>query len=144
MRSCMFLQMLKIIAQFIASTSSPQRKTCIRATRDFKFNLLRKWPLMAFSSEKSITQIAILGGKNIMLYQSCIGLCQFVCHSNLLPHMCQASKIILFSQSCRSVSVNSKSCSLHVSLSSLVYWDYNNILSRHNLVFVIRSLSLFK
>ena len=36
--SHMFLQMLKIVAQTIASTSSPQRETRIRASRVFKFN----------------------------------------------------------------------------------------------------------
>ena len=51
----MFLQMLKMTAQSIASTSSPQRKTCIRATRVFKFNQLRKWLLIAFSLKKSHT-----------------------------------------------------------------------------------------
>jgi len=73
--------------------------------------------------------------------QSCISLGQFVCHSKLLPHMRQASNIVLFSHSCRSVSVNSKSSPLHMSFSSSVYWNFNNILSSHNLVFVIRSLS---
>ena len=36
----MFLQMLKMLAQSIASTSSPQRNTHIRASRVFKFNLI--------------------------------------------------------------------------------------------------------
>ena len=35
--------MLKMVAQSIASTSSPQRGTHIRASRVFKFNLLRKF-----------------------------------------------------------------------------------------------------
>ena len=48
LRSRMFLQMLKMVAQSIASTSSPQRETCIRASRVFTFNLLRKWLLIAF------------------------------------------------------------------------------------------------
>ena len=136
----MFLHMLKMVAQSIASTSSPQRETRIRASRVFKFNLLRKWLLIGFFLENSFSQIAILDGMSIIFYQSCISLGQFVCHSKLLPHMRQASNIALFSYSFRSVFVNSKSSPLHMSLSSSVYWNFNNMLPSPNLVFVIQPL----
>ena len=132
--------MLKMVAQSIASTSSPQRKTCIRASRVFKFNLLRNWFLIAFCLENPLSQIAKPNRMSIISYQSCISLGQFVYHSKLLLHMHQASNIVLFSHSCRSVSINSKSSPLHMSLSSSVYWNFNNILSSHNSVFVIQSL----
>ena len=50
LRSRMFLQIL-LIAQSIASTSSPQRET----SRVFKFNLLRKWLLIALCLENTLT-----------------------------------------------------------------------------------------
>ena len=56
------MKMLKMIDQSIASTSSPQRETRIRATKVFKFNLLRKWLLIAFCLENPLFQIAILDG----------------------------------------------------------------------------------
>lgn len=122
LRSCMFIQILKTVAQFIASTSSPQRETRIRASRVFKFKLLRKWLLIALIClENPLSQITILDGMSIIFCQSCISLGQFVCHSKLLPHMRQASNIVLFSHSCRSVSVNSKNSPLHMSLSSSMY-----------------------
>ena len=83
----MFFQMLKMVAQSIASTSSPQRETCIKTSRVFKFNLLHKWLLNAFKKKNPLPQIAILDGMSIIFCQSYICLGQFVCHSNLLPHM---------------------------------------------------------
>ena len=72
--------------------------------------------------ENPLSQIAILDGMSIIFFcQSCTSLGQFVCHSKLLPHMRQASNIVLFSHSYRSVSVNSKSSPLHMSFSSSVY-----------------------
>ena len=62
----MFLQMLKMVAQSIASTSSPQRETRIRASRVFKFNLLRKWLLIAFCLENPLSQIAVFDGMSII------------------------------------------------------------------------------
>jgi hypothetical protein len=62
----MFLQMLKM--QSIASTSIPQRETRIRASRVFKFNLLRKWLLIAFCLENPLSQIAILDGMSIVFF----------------------------------------------------------------------------
>ena len=103
LRFRMFLQILKMIAQSIASTSSPQRETHIRASRIFKFNLLHKWLLIAFCLEKPLSQITILDGMSIILCQSCISLGQFVCISKLLPHMCQALNIVLFLHPCQSV-----------------------------------------
>ena len=47
---------------------------------------------------------------------------------------------VLFSHSCWSVCVNPKSSPLHILLCSSVYWNFNNILLSHNLVFVIWSL----
>ena len=70
--------MLKMVAQSIASTSSPQRETRIRASKVGKFNLLWKWLLIAFCSENPLSQIAILDGMNLIFYQSCISLGQFV------------------------------------------------------------------
>ena len=64
--SCMFLQMLKMVARSIASTSSPQRETCIRPYRVFKFNLLRKWLWIAFCLQNPLLQIAILDGMSIV------------------------------------------------------------------------------
>jgi hypothetical protein len=58
--------MLKMVDQSIASTSSPQRETRIRALRVFKFNLLRKWLLIAFCLENPLSQIAILDGMGII------------------------------------------------------------------------------
>ena len=55
LRSRMFLQMLKMLAQSIASTSRPQRKTRIRASRVFEFNVLRKWLLIAFCLKNPLT-----------------------------------------------------------------------------------------
>ena len=65
LRSHMFLQILKMVAQSIASTSSPQRETQIRAWRVFKLNLLRKWLLIALCLEYLLSQIAILDGMSI-------------------------------------------------------------------------------
>ena len=121
LQSCMFVQMLKMVAQAIASTSSPQRETRIRASRVFKFNLLRKWLVVAYCLENPLSQIAILDGMSIIFCQSCRSLGQLLCHSKLLPHVRQASNIVLFSHSCQSVSVNSSSSPLHMSLSSLMY-----------------------
>ena len=102
LRSHMFLQMLKMVAQSIVSTSSPQTQTHIRASRVFKFNLLRKWLLIAFCLEKNpLSQIIILDGMSVIFCQSCKSLSQFMCHSKLLPHMRQASNIIMFSHSYR-------------------------------------------
>jgi hypothetical protein len=84
LRSRMFLQTLKMVAQSIAFTSSPQRETRRRVFRVFKFNLLHKWLLIAFCLENPLLQIAILDGISIILCQSCISLGQFVCHSKLL------------------------------------------------------------
>jgi hypothetical protein len=92
--SHMFLQMLKMVAQSIASTSSPQRETRIRASRVLKFNLLRKWFLIAFCFKNPLSQIAIIDGMSIIFCQRCIRLGQCVCHSKLLPHMRQASNIV--------------------------------------------------
>jgi len=119
LRSHMFLQMLKMVAQSIASTSSPQRESCIRAAKVLKFNLLRKWLLIAFCLENPLSQITILDGMGMISCQSYISLSQFVCHSKLLPHMRQASNIDFFPHSCQSVSINSKSSPLHISLSSV-------------------------
>ena len=130
----MFLQMLKMVAQSIASASSLHRETCILASRVFK---LHKWLLIAFCLENPFTQIATHDGMSIIFCQSCISLGQFVCHSKLLLHMHQASNIVLFSHSCQSVFVNSKISPLHMSLSSTVYWNFNNILSSHNSSFFI-------
>ena len=52
----MFFQMLEMIAQSIASTLSPQIETYIRASRVFKFNLLRKWLLIAFWLKNPLTK----------------------------------------------------------------------------------------
>ena len=49
---------------------------------------------------KIFSQITILDEMSIIIRQSCIGLGQFVRHSILLPHMCQASNIVLFLHSC--------------------------------------------
>ena len=49
---------------------------------------------------------------------------------------------VLFSHSCQSCSVNSRSSPLHMSLSSSMFWNFNYILSSHNLVIVMQSLSL--
>ena len=130
-------QMLKTVAQSIASTSSSQRETCVRASRVFKFNTLRKWLLIAFCLENPLLQITILDGMSIYFGQSCISLGQFVCHSKLLPHMRQASNIFLFSHSCRSIFVNSRSSPSHMLFSSSVYWNFNNIILSHNSVFVV-------
>ena len=62
LRSRMFLQMLTIVAQSIASTSSPQRETHIRASRVFKFNLSCKWLSIAFCLEISLSQTSIIDG----------------------------------------------------------------------------------
>ena len=121
-RSSMFIQMLKMVAQSIASTSSPQRETRIRASRVFNFNLLRKRLLIAFCLENTLSPIAIFDGTSIFFSgQSCMSLGQYTCHSKLLPHMRQSSNIVLFSHSCWSVSVNYGSSPLHMSLSSSVY-----------------------
>ena len=105
--SCMFFQMLKMVAWSIVSTSS-----LAYCASGFWLHFI--W--------KILFQIAILSGMIVIfLCQICISLGQFVCHSKLLPHMRQASNIILFSHSCRSVSVNSLSSPLHVSLSSSAY-----------------------
>ena len=58
--SHMFLQMLKMVVQSIASTPSPQRVTHIRASRVLKLNLLCKWLLTAFCLENLLSQITIL------------------------------------------------------------------------------------
>ena len=44
-----------MVAQSITSTSSPHRKTRIRTSRVFKFNLLCKWLLIAFYLENPLT-----------------------------------------------------------------------------------------
>ena len=111
----------KMVAQSIESTSSPRRETHIWASRVFKFNLLRKWLVIAFCLENPLSQIAILDEMSIIFGQSCIILSQFVCHSKLLLQMHQASNSVLFSHSCQSVFVNSRSCPLHMSLSFSVY-----------------------
>jgi hypothetical protein len=116
-----FLQMLKTVALFIASTSSPQRETHIRASRVFKFNLLRRWLLIAICLKNCPSQKTILDGMSIAFCQIWINLGQFVCHSKFLPHMRQASDIVLFSHSCQIVFINSRSSPLHMSLSSSVY-----------------------
>ena len=116
--SHVFLQMLKMIAQSNCIHFKPQSETRIRASKVFKFNLLRKWLLIAFCLKICLSQITILDGMSIIFYQICISLGQFVCRSKLLPHMHQASNIILFSHSCRSVSMSSP---LHMSLSYYVY-----------------------
>ena len=126
----MFLHMLKMVAQPIASTSS-HKWDLHKSIKGFKFDLLRKWLLIAFCLENSLTN-SILDGMNITFGQSCIILGQFVCHSKLLPHVCQTSNIVLFSHSCQSVSVNHRSSPLHISLSSWVYWNFNNIILSHN------------
>ena len=111
----------KMVAQSIESTSSPRRETHIWASRVFKFNLLHKWLVIAFCLENPLSQIAILDEMSIIFGQSCIILSQFVCHSKLLLQMHQASNSVLFSHSCQSVFVNSRSCPLHMSLSFSVY-----------------------
>ena len=58
--SRMFLQMLKMVAQSIAKTSSPQRKNCIRTSRVFKFNLLCRWLLIAFCLEDPLSHCLAL------------------------------------------------------------------------------------
>ena len=61
LRSCMFLQVLKTVAHSIASTSSPQKETRKRASRVFfKFNLLRKWLLIAFCMENPLSHCLAL------------------------------------------------------------------------------------
>jgi hypothetical protein len=135
LRSRKFLQMLKMVAHSNASISSPQREIRIRASRIFKFNLSCEWFWIAFCLENPLSQIAILDKLSITFYQSWISLGRFVCHSKSLPHMHQVLNIVLFS--CRTVFVNSKSSRLHMSLSSSVYWKFGNILSSHNLMFVI-------
>ena len=123
-----------MVAQSIASTSSPQRMTCVRASRVFKFNLLREWLLIAFSLENPLSQITMLDGMSLTFCQSGISLCQFVCHSKLPPHMRQASNIVLFSHSFQSISVNPRSSPLYMSLYSSIYQNFNNILLSHDLV----------
>jgi hypothetical protein len=91
LRSHKFLQMLKMVDQSIASSSSSHRETCIRTSSVFTFNLFHKWLLIAFCLENVLSQIAILDGMSITSCQSCISLGQFVCHSKLLPHVCQTS-----------------------------------------------------
>ena len=117
------------------STSNSQRETCIRASRVFKFNQLHKWLLIAFCLKCRLSQIAILDGMSIIFYQSCITLGQYVWHSKLLPRMRQASNIVLLSHTCQSVSTKFQEFSLHMSLSSSMYWNFNNILSSHNFGF---------
>ena len=115
---------------------------CIHwASRAFKFNLFRKWFFIAFL-ENPLSQIVLLDGIGITFYPSCISLGQFVCNSKLLPKMRQTLSIIMFSHSCRSVSVNSRNSPLHMLFSSSMYLNFNNILSSHNFVFMICSLSL--
>ena len=72
LRSCMFLQMLKKVAYSIASTSSPQRETCIRASRAFKFNLLRKWLLIAFCMENSLSHCLPLFPISLAISNHCL------------------------------------------------------------------------
>ena len=107
--SRMFLQVLKMVVRSIASTSSPQRETHVRASRVFKFNPLRTWLLISFCLETPLSQITIFDRMSIISCQSCISACQFVCHSRMLPHMRQASNIDLLLHSCRSVSINRSS-----------------------------------
>jgi hypothetical protein len=115
----MFLQLLKMVAQSIASHFKPTERDPQKSIK--VFILLRKWRWIAFCLENPLSQIAILVGMSTFFYffyfcQSCINLGQFVCHSELLPRMHQASNIVLFSHSCRSVSINSRSSPLHMSL----------------------------
>ena len=56
-----------MVAQSIASTSSPQRETHIRVSRSSSFNLLRKWLVIAFFLGK-YSQIAILDGMCLIIY----------------------------------------------------------------------------
>ena len=132
----MFLQMLKMVAQSIGFTSSPQREIRIRASRVFKFSLLRKWLLIVFCLENLLSQIAILDGMSIIFYQSCIILGQFVCYSKLCPLMHQTSNIILFSHFCQSVSMKSLT---HVTFFFGVLKLQQYLLS-HNSIFMIQSL----
>ena len=82
--------------------------------------------------ENPLSQRAILDGMSIIFCQSCINLVQFVCHFKLLAHMRQPSNMVLFSHSCWSVPVNFRSSPLHMSFSSSMYWNFNNILVSHN------------
>ena len=91
-----FFQMMKMIAQSIVSTSSPQR-----ASRVFKLNSLYNWLLFVFCLKNPLSQISTLDGMSIIFYQSCISLVHFVCFFKLLPHMRQASNNVLFSHSCQ-------------------------------------------
>ena len=69
---CLFLQMLKTVAHSIASTSSPQRETRIRASRVFKFNLLRKWLLIAFCLKNPLSYCLALFPVILVISDHCL------------------------------------------------------------------------
>ena len=57
--SRIFLQTLKMVAQSIAYTSSPQIGTRRRASRVFKFNLMCKWLLIAFCVKNPLSHCTL-------------------------------------------------------------------------------------
>ena len=118
LQSGIFLQMLKMVGQSIASTSNAKKQTCIRASRVFKFNMLCKWLVIALCFENPCSQKTILDEMSITFCRTFISVGQFVCHSKLLPHTHHTSIIILFSHACWSASVNSRSSPWHMSPSS--------------------------
>ena len=71
-RSRMLLQMLKMVAQSIAYTSSPQRETRIRASRVLRFNLLRKWLLIAFCLENPLSHCLTLFPTSLAISDHCL------------------------------------------------------------------------
>ena len=88
----MVLQTLKMVAQSIASTSSPQRETCIRVARVFKINLTSKRLLIAFCLKNPLSQTTTLDGMSIISCQSCMSLGQ-----SKFFHICAKPQILFCS-----------------------------------------------
>ena len=68
LQSHMFLQMLKMVAPSFAYTSSPKRDSRIRASRVVKFNLLRKWLLIAFCLKIPLSHCLALFPASLAIY----------------------------------------------------------------------------
>ena len=79
LRSHIFLQMLKMIAQSIASTSSHKERPAQEHQGSSSSTYCASGFWLLFCLENSLSQIAILDEMGIIFCQSCISLGQFVC-----------------------------------------------------------------
>jgi len=94
--SFMFLQTSIIAFQLMFSTRIFAHEMHIKASKVSNFKLVRRWLLIRFCLEKTLSHIAVLTGITITVLHKLLKPCQLIGHSGVVHANSQASNKDLF------------------------------------------------